>query len=104
MSISINKDKCVGCRKCLCVCPGSLIKLDKENKAYIKYPKNCWGCTACLKECNVEAIKYYLGADIGGNGAYLYVKQKKDELIWNIVDKNEKNITISINRKESNKY
>ncbi|MBV7272900.1 4Fe-4S binding protein [Clostridiaceae bacterium UIB06] len=104
MSISINKNKCVGCRKCLSVCPGSLIKLDKESKAYIKYPKNCWGCTACLKECSVEAIKYYLGADIGGNGAYLYVKQKKNELIWNIVDKNKKNITININRKESNKY
>lgn len=104
MSISIKKDKCVGCKKCLSVCPGSLIKMDTQGKAYIKYPKNCWGCTACLKECSTAAIKYYLGADIGGNGAYLYVKEHKDELIWNVVDKNINQTRIIINRKESNKY
>jgi len=49
MSISINKDKCVGCRKCANVCPGNLIKMDDENRAFIKYPKDCWGCTSCIK-------------------------------------------------------
>ncbi|MBC2580793.1 ferredoxin family protein [Clostridium sp. DJ247] len=104
MSIKINKEKCVGCSRCIDVCPGSLIYKDKDGKAYIKYEKNCWGCTACLKECGAAAIKYYLGADIGGNGAYLYVKQKKEELSWHIVDKNNNETVISTNRKESNKY
>ena len=43
MSIRINKNKCVGCKRCLDVCPGSLIKTDETGKAYIKYPKDCWG-------------------------------------------------------------
>ena len=42
MSIIIDKNKCVGCKKCSVVCPGSLIKTDENNKAYIKYPKDCW--------------------------------------------------------------
>ena len=35
MSIIIDKNKCVGCKKCSVVCPGSLIKTDENNKAYI---------------------------------------------------------------------
>ncbi|MGN1116624.1 MAG: ferredoxin family protein, partial [Candidatus Ornithomonoglobus sp.] len=41
MSITINKQKCAGCGRCRIVCPGTLIKQDGENKAYIKYPKDC---------------------------------------------------------------
>lgn len=104
MSIKIDTNKCVACGKCLDVCPGSLIYRDKMNKAYIKYEKDCWGCTACLKECRVAAIKYYLGADIGGNGACLYVEQNSDILNWHIIDKQGKESTIATNRKESNKY
>ncbi|HAM06602.1 MAG TPA: adenylylsulfate reductase, partial [Ruminococcaceae bacterium] len=51
MSIAIDKQKCIGCGRCRNVCPGSLIKLDSDNRAYIKYPKDCWGCTSCIKEC-----------------------------------------------------
>lgn len=104
VSIKINSKKCVGCSKCISVCPGNLIYKNEDGKAYIKYEKDCWGCTACLKECEVSAIKYYLGADIGGNGAYLYVKQKKDELNWHIIDKDNKETVINTNSKESNKY
>lgn len=104
MSIKIDSNKCVGCGKCVDVCPGALIYKDENKKAYIKYEKNCWGCTACLKECKVAAIKYYLGADIGGNGARLHVEEKGEVLNWHIVDKNGKEAVIATNRKESNKY
>ena len=50
MSIMIDKSKCIGCGKCCMVCPGSLIKKDGDNKAFIKYPKDCWGCTSCIKD------------------------------------------------------
>ena len=69
MSIAIKKEKCAGCRKCTSVCPGSLIKTDEDGKAYIKYPRDCWGCASCLKECKFGAIEFYLGADIGGIGS-----------------------------------
>ena len=37
MSVIINKDQCVGCRKCKEVCPGNLIKIDEKNKGDITY-------------------------------------------------------------------
>lgn len=104
MSIKIVTDKCVGCNKCVEVCPGSLIYKDENNKAFIKYEKDCWGCTACLKECKLGAIEYYLGEDIGGNGAYLYVEEKGDVLAWHIVNNNNEEAIITTNRKQSNKY
>ena len=50
MSIAIDAKQCVGCGKCRMVCPGSLIHMNQDGKAFIKYPKDCWGCTSCLKE------------------------------------------------------
>ena len=97
MSISINKDKCVACGKCREVCPGNLIKADENKKAYIKFPKNCWGCASCIKECNVNAIQYFLGADIGGTGETMVAKTKGNITHWTIgnkeieVDKNNAN-------------
>ena len=49
MSIRIDQKKCVGCRKCSEVCPGTLIVME-DKKAVMKYPKNCWGCVSCVKE------------------------------------------------------
>lgn len=43
MSIAINAKQCVGCGKCSMVCPGSLIHMNADGKAFIKYPKDCWG-------------------------------------------------------------
>ena len=104
MSIAIDKQKCIGCGRCRNVCPGSLIKLDSDNRAYIKYPKDCWGCTSCIKECPAYAISFYLGADIGGMGSLVHTEKKGDILSW-IIDKPEgETIKIDINQKESNKY
>lgn len=103
MSIGINKLKCVGCGRCREVCPGSLIALD-GGKAYIKYPKSCWGCTSCVKECPVHAVYLYLGADMGGMGSRMHTEKHGDILDW-IVEAPGGNITkISVDTKESNKY
>ncbi|MCT8976662.1 ferredoxin family protein [Clostridium sp. CX1] len=104
MSIKINKEKCVGCKKCLSVCPGSLIKLDSDGKAYIKYPKDCWGCCSCVKECNKSAIYLYLGADMGGRGSRLTAVSEGDVIHWNIEKTDGKLHSIDVNRKDSNKY
>lgn len=104
MSIVIQKDLCVGCGKCQKVCPGSLIKADESNKAYIKYPKDCWGCSSCLKECSQNAIQFYLGADIGGRASKMAVKQDKEFIHW-IVEKNDGSvIKIDINKQDANQY
>ncbi len=104
MSIVINKEKCVGCKKCLSVCPGSLIKFGEDKKAFIKYPKECWGCSSCIKECKSEAIFFYLGADIGGRGSKMTVEAKKEKILWKIEESNGVTHTIEINPKDANKY
>ena len=104
MSIMIDKSKCIGCGKCCMVCPGSLIKKDGDNKAFIKYPKDCWGCTSCIKECHFGAIGLFLGADIGGRGSVMTVKSTEDTLTWNIEKRDGTTEQILINKKEANKY
>lgn len=103
MSIRIDSDKCVGCMKCASVCPGSLIK-QEYGKAVMKYPKDCWGCASCLKECKVCAIEYYLGADIGGNGSTMNVSYEEDIIHWNIKKMDGSIEIIDVNSKDSNKY
>ena len=104
MSIRINKNKCVGCKRCLDVCPGSLIKTDETGKAYIKYPKDCWGCTSCIKECSRDAIRFFLGADVGGRGASMIVSEKPDISTWTVEKPDGTKITIQVNKKDANKY
>lgn len=104
MSIAISNEKCVGCKKCLFVCPGSLIKLNEDGKAYIKYPKDCWGCCSCVKECRSSAISLYLGADIGGRGSMMTVNEDNGIVKWTIEESNGTIHEININPKDSNKY
>lgn len=59
MSIVINKELCKNCGKCANVCPGSLIKRDEDGQIFMKYPKDCWGCSSCIKECAFDAISLY---------------------------------------------
>ena len=104
MSISIDKLKRKGCTKCTAVCPGSLIALDENKKAYIRYPKDCWGCASCIKECAFGAIAFYLGADIGGMGSKISVSTQGDLLNWQIEKTDGTTEVITVNKKDSNQY
>lgn len=104
MSILINQDKCVGCRRCIEACPGNLIKPDAKGKAYMRHPKDCWGCTSCVKECAASAISFFLGADMGGRGSSLTTRVEGDYRYWTITDPMGEEQTITINRKDANKY
>ena len=108
MSIIIDQGKCIGCRRCHDVCPGTLIKINENKKAFIKYPKDCWGCTSCIKECPVHAISFFLGEDIGGKDCKVHtekVKGEKNDIVRWIFELNDGNVkTIDIDPKESNKY
>ncbi len=104
MSIKIDPDKCISCGRCSNVCPGNLIELNGAGKAVMKYPAECWGCTACLKECPSGAVRYYLGADIGGKGSYLCTDNNQDWIDWYIVSPDKTRHHIRISKKESNKY
>ncbi|MFV0528274.1 MAG: indolepyruvate ferredoxin oxidoreductase subunit alpha [Lachnospiraceae bacterium] len=104
MSIVIRKEQCTGCGQCMKVCPGSLIKADADHKAYIRYPKNCWGCVSCIKECRFDAMSFYLGADIGGRGSLLSIEKQGDYMDWRIDEPGRPRQTIRVNSKDSNQY
>ncbi len=104
MSIEIDKKKCVGCGRCRDVCPGTLIALDSDRRAYIKYPRDCWGCTSCIKECPVYAIRFFLGADMGGLGSRLHTEKDGDILRWVIEKPDGSTAVINVDTRESNKY
>ena len=90
MSIRIQKSKCAGCGRCIEACPGNLIKKDKENKAFIRQVRDCWGCTSCIKECRHDAIRFFLGADVGGRGASMVVSEKPDISTWTWIHRRHK--------------
>ena len=101
MSIRINDEKCVGCGLCIEACPGNLIKKNEKGKAFIR---DCWGCTSCIKECKINAIYFFLGADVGGAGSVLSVSSKGDINTWMITKADGSVEEIVINKKDANKY
>lgn len=103
MSIRINEEKCIGCGKCVEICPGTLIILENK-RAVMNYPKDCWGCASCLKECPVGAVEFFLGVDIGGNGGVMNVISDGDILRWKMKSKDGTAATIDVDRRDSNKY
>ena len=103
MSIQINREKCVGCGKCCEVCPGTLIALEQK-KAVMKYPKNCWGCVSCVKECQKGAIEFFLGADIGGRGSTMHVETEGEILHWIVTKPDGSQQVMHIDRRNSNQY
>lgn len=102
MSISIEKDKCIGCGLCTEACPGNLLVL-KNNRAVMRDVRDCWGCTACVKACPRDAIFYYLSANLGGAGGRLYAHDSRERLVWELqIDGKQQQITV--NKNQANAY
>ncbi|MCR5725756.1 MAG: 4Fe-4S binding protein [Treponema sp.] len=111
MSIKIDENRCVGCSRCVEVCPGNLLKLrTTEPKtagsrvAYIRHERDCWGCTSCVKVCPRGAVSLYLGADIGGRGASLTVKTDGSVRTWRITKSDGTVQEITVNSSDANTY
>jgi 2-oxoacid:acceptor oxidoreductase gamma subunit (pyruvate/2-ketoisovalerate family)/2-oxoacid:acceptor oxidoreductase delta subunit (pyruvate/2-ketoisovalerate family) len=55
---SIDRDKCIGCKRCWVYCPETAISM-VEGKAEVNY-RFCKGCGICAEECPVGAIEMKL--------------------------------------------
>lgn len=104
MSVIISRDRCIGCGRCVEVCPGNLIWKDEDGRAVMRIPEDCWGCTGCVKACPAGAIGYYLGADIGGRGAVMTVESRGQYYDWKIRFPDGKERVLTVDRKSSNRY
>jgi ferredoxin len=53
---AVNRELCIGCGRCLPVCPTQAIALGPDGKAAVNRAL-CRGCAACARECPTGAIQ-----------------------------------------------
>ncbi len=56
-TISLERDKCKGCKTCIEICPvGVYANLDEENKTTFRDRGACFACSACVMQCPEGAL------------------------------------------------
>ncbi|MFW9971459.1 MAG: HgcAB-like fusion protein [Candidatus Odinarchaeota archaeon] len=56
--IIIEKDKCIGCKVCIEICPKNLYLFNEEDKKVdLRNPENCINCNACVKRCLAQCLE-----------------------------------------------
>jgi len=66
----LSTDKCIGCGKCVSVCPLQNITLENNRPKWLGH---CTMCMACYHHCPVNAIQY--GKGTVGKGQYYFGKK-----------------------------
>ena len=61
-TLELNRDACIGCGRCLEVCPHQVFSLEKNKARCIDF-NACMECGACAKNCPAAAIR--VGAGVG---------------------------------------
>jgi NAD-dependent dihydropyrimidine dehydrogenase PreA subunit len=59
-TLKLDADKCIGCGRCIEVCPHQVFSL-MEKKAWIIAFNSCMECGACARNCPVTAINVDAG-------------------------------------------
>lgn len=59
-TLRLDREACVGCGRCLEVCPHQVFDL-AERKAFIREKDDCMECGACALNCPVKAISVDAG-------------------------------------------
>ncbi|MBW2061220.1 MAG: 4Fe-4S binding protein [Deltaproteobacteria bacterium] len=54
--LSVDRNKCIGCRSCHEICPQGVWEINDEDRAALAHPDLCTACRACLVQCPSGAI------------------------------------------------
>ena len=55
-TLSVERQRCIGCGQCVEVCPHRLLVLDDSRQICIRARDACMECGACVRNCPVMAI------------------------------------------------
>ena len=56
--INIEREKCIGCRVCIEVCPRNLYVFNENDKKVdLRNPEKCVNCNACVKRCLAQCLQ-----------------------------------------------
>ena len=56
VTLSLDADKCNGCRSCTLVCPHAVFAIGDDKRAYLADRGACMECGACALNCSTGAI------------------------------------------------
>ena len=88
--LKIDREKCNGCvhlkegSRCVAICHGDLLYLDKENRSTIYDNSECWDCFSCVKACPRRALSIQLPFQINESQTCLKGYHKGEETVWKI--------------------
>ena len=60
-TLTFDSEKCIGCGRCVEVCPHGVFDIIDDNKAQIIDKDLCMECGACVMNCPAEAIEVNAG-------------------------------------------
>lgn len=56
--ISIERERCIGCKICIEVCPRNVYNFNEnDKKADLEFPAKCVNCNACVNRCLTQCLK-----------------------------------------------
>ncbi len=55
-TLSLDDEKCTGCRMCVEVCPHGVFEMGADKRAHIRDVDACMECGACSTNCAYSAI------------------------------------------------
>lgn len=91
MPPKVDKNRCNTCQGrpeplCVRICPGDLMVIGADNKAYCRALRDCWDCMSCTKVCPPKAIETRIPYQLGYHGAKLVPYPGKESITWVCTD------------------